>query len=63
MSWWKIVGLAGIVGVTAVGVTAGSRAVQRRKRNYTDADADELRSRLRARLTAADESNAARQNP
>lgn len=55
MSWWKIVGLAGLVGVTAVGVTVGSKAVERRKREFSDADADELRSRLHARLAAAKE--------
>jgi hypothetical protein len=52
VSWWKILGLAGIVGATAVGVAAGTKAVQRRKREFTDADPDELRSRLHARLAA-----------
>ena len=51
---WKVVGLAGIVGAAAVGVAAGSRAVQRRQREFREADAEELRSQLHARLTAAE---------
>lgn len=50
---WKILGLAGLVGVTAVGVAAGAKAVQRQRREYRQADADELRAGLQARLAAA----------
>lgn len=51
---WKILGLAGLVGATAVGIAAGSRAVQRRQREFREADPDELRTRLHERLRAAD---------
>jgi hypothetical protein len=51
---WKILGLAGIVGAAAVGVAAGSRAVQRRRRVFREADPDELRTRLHERLGDAD---------
>lgn len=51
---WKILGLAGLVGVTAVGVAAGAKAVQRQRREYREADTDELRTRLQARLAEAD---------
>ena len=51
---WKILGLAGLVGVTAVGVAAGAKAVQRQRREFREADADELRAGLQARLAAAD---------
>ncbi|MFW2333733.1 hypothetical protein [Ilumatobacter sp.] len=52
--WWKILGLAGLVGATAVGIAAGSRAVERRGREYRDADPDDLRARLHQRLAEAD---------
>jgi hypothetical protein len=42
--WWKVVGLAGIVGIAATGVVV-VRA-ERRRRAYTP---DEVRARLRAR--------------
>ena len=42
---WKLVGLAGLAGVTATGV-----AVARRRREHRDYDADELRARLHERL-------------
>jgi hypothetical protein len=51
--WWKILGLAGLVGATAVGIAAGSRAVERRRREYREADPDELRTRLHERLAEA----------
>ena len=54
MRAWKIVGLAGIVGATAAGVAVGTRAVQRHRREYREADPYELRDRLHARLAAAD---------
>jgi hypothetical protein len=46
--WWKVVGLAGVVGVVATGVVV-ARA-ERRRRAYTP---DEIRSRLHARLAEA----------
>lgn len=54
MRAWKIVGLAGIVGATAAGVAVGTRAAQRHRREYREADPDELRARLHERLAAAD---------
>jgi hypothetical protein len=51
---WKILGLAGLIGVTAVGVAAGTTAVRRHRREFREADTDELRAGLRARLAAAD---------
>jgi hypothetical protein len=46
--WWKVLGLASVVGVAATGV-AVSRA-ERQRRAYTP---EEIRSRLHARLAAA----------
>jgi hypothetical protein len=48
MRWWKIVGLASIVGVAATGVVI-ARA-ERRRRAYTPED---IRTRLRDRHAAA----------
>jgi hypothetical protein len=48
MRWWKVVGLAGFVGVAATGVVI-ARA-ERRRRAYTP---EEIRSRLHARLAEA----------
>ena len=48
MRWWKVVGLAGIVGVAATGVVI-ARA-ERRRRAYTP---DEVRARLRTRYEEA----------
>ena len=42
---WKLLGIAGIAGVTATGVV-----VARRKRAHQEYDPDELRARLHARL-------------
>lgn len=42
---WKLVGLAGLAGVTATGVI-----VARRRRAQRDYEPDELRKRLHARL-------------
>ena len=42
---WKLVGLAGVAGVTAGGVY-----VARRRRAQRDYDPDELRAKLHARL-------------
>ncbi|HTJ37492.1 MAG TPA: hypothetical protein VL738_30045 [Dactylosporangium sp.] len=49
MKWWKVAGLAGVVGVAATGVLV-VRA-ERRRRAYTP---DEIRSRLRERHAVAD---------
>jgi hypothetical protein len=48
MRWWKVVGLASIVGVAATGVVI-ARA-ERRRRAYTP---EEIRARLRDRYAAA----------
>jgi hypothetical protein len=48
MRWWKVVGLAGIVGIAATGVVI-ARA-ERRRRAYTP---DEVRARLRTRYEEA----------
>jgi hypothetical protein len=45
---WKIIGLAGLAGVTATGVI-----VARKRRASRDYDPDELRERLRRRLVEA----------
>jgi hypothetical protein len=47
MRWWKIVGLASVVGVAATGVIARA---ERRRRAYTP---EEIRIRLRDRHAAA----------
>jgi hypothetical protein len=51
---WKILGLAGFVGVAATGAVI-ARA-ERRRRAYTP---DEIRDRLHARLAAAEAAEAA----
>ncbi len=48
MRWWKVLGLAGFVGVAATGVVI-ARA-ERRRRAYTP---EEIRSRLHHRLAEA----------
>jgi hypothetical protein len=48
MRWWKILGLAAVGGVVAVGVVA-----RRRRRTFRSYDSDELRARLHQRLEAA----------
>jgi hypothetical protein len=48
MRWWKVLGLAGLVGVAASGVVI-VRA-ERRRRAYTP---EEVRARLHARLAEA----------
>jgi hypothetical protein len=50
---WKWIGLAGLVGVVAVGATVGAKQVQRSRREYADADPAELRDRLHARFAEA----------
>jgi len=49
MRWWKVLGLAGIVGVAATGAVV-TRA-QRQRQAYTP---DEVRARLQARLADAE---------
>jgi hypothetical protein len=48
IKWWKVAGLAGVVGVAATGVLV-ARA-ERRRRAYTP---DEIRSRLQERHAVA----------
>ncbi|HET8640440.1 MAG TPA: hypothetical protein VFM37_00790 [Pseudonocardiaceae bacterium] len=48
MRWWKLIGLAGLAGVTATGVVL-ARA-ERRRRAYTP---DEIRARLQERAAEA----------
>jgi hypothetical protein len=48
-TWWKVLGLAGAVGVTASGVLAVRH--QRQRSAYT---ADEVRDRLHTRLAELD---------
>ena len=45
MRWWKLVGLAGVVGVAATGVVVARG--ERERRAYTP---EEIRARLHARL-------------
>jgi hypothetical protein len=54
MRWWKVLGLAGFVGVAATGVVI-VRA-ERRRRAYTP---EEIRARLHARLDDASASGPA----
>jgi hypothetical protein len=53
MRWWKLLGLAGFVGVAATGAVV-ARA-ERQRRAYTP---DEVRSRLHARVAEATEAGA-----
>jgi predicted ATPase len=48
MKWWKVAGLAGVVGVAATGVLV-ARA-ERRRRAYTP---EEIRAKLRERHSVA----------
>ncbi|SFB43908.1 hypothetical protein SAMN05216266_111146 [Amycolatopsis marina] len=50
MRWWKIVGLAGVVGVAATGAVIARG--ERRRRAYTP---DEIRERLHSRVREATE--------
>ena len=45
MRWWKVLGLAGVVGVAATGVVVARG--ERERRAYTP---EEIRARLHARL-------------
>jgi len=58
MRLWKWVGLAGVVGATAVGVAVGTAAVRRKRREFVDADPDDIRKALHDRLRAAQERQA-----
>jgi hypothetical protein len=49
MRWWKVVGLAGVVGVAATGVVVARS--ERRRRAYTP---DEIRDRLKQRVDEAE---------
>ena len=46
---WKLIGLAGVAGVTATGVVV----VRKRRGAHDDIDPDELRERLHRRLADA----------
>jgi hypothetical protein len=48
---WKIVGLAGVAGVTA----ATGVVVARKRRDHTEYDPDELRDKLHSRIAESDE--------
>jgi hypothetical protein len=50
MRWWKLVGMAGVVGVAATGVVVARS--ERERRAYTP---EEIRARLHARLDGADD--------
>jgi hypothetical protein len=45
---WKIIGVAGVVGIVATGVL-----VARSRRSWSDTDVEEIREHLRARFAAA----------
>jgi len=47
MRWWKVLGVAGLVGVAATGVVV-ARA-ERKRRNYTP---DEIKTKLREKARA-----------
>ena len=50
MRWWKLLGLAGLLGAAA----AGAVVVQRqRARQWTDVSTEDLREQLHARLAAS----------
>ncbi|MEV6595848.1 hypothetical protein AB0M36_03180 [Actinoplanes sp. NPDC051346] len=50
MRWWKVAGLAGLAGVAATGVVMARQ--ERRRRAYSP---DEIRERLHARVSEADQ--------
>jgi hypothetical protein len=52
-AWWKLLGLAGAVGVVATGAVVARQ--ERQRRAYTP---DEVRERLRQRLAEAESSPA-----
>jgi hypothetical protein len=54
MKWWKVLGVAGFVGVAATGAVIARS--ERRRRTYTP---DEIRDRLHTRIAEAHESTPA----
>ena len=48
MRWWKVLGVAGVVGVAATGAVIARD--ERRRRSYTP---EEIRARLQSRLEEA----------
>ena len=50
MRLWKVLGLAGLIGGVALGVSVGARHVERSRREFVDDDIVTLRDRLRARF-------------
>lgn len=50
MKWWKVLGVAGFVGVAATGAVIARS--ERRRRTYTP---DEIRDRLHTRIAEAHE--------
>ena len=59
MRWWKLLGMAGVVGVAATGVVVARG--ERERRAYTP---EEIRARLHARLDeAADDPDRPRPAP
>ena len=53
MRIWKWVGLAGVVGAAVVGIAVGPSSVQRKRREFVDANPSELRVRLQERFREA----------
>ncbi|MEZ5297830.1 MAG: hypothetical protein R2697_16595 [Ilumatobacteraceae bacterium] len=59
MRWWKILGLAGLIGGVAVAATVGARHVQQRsQREIVDGDIAEISARLHARFAEVAPSDA-----
>jgi hypothetical protein len=54
MRMWKLLGLAGIIGLTAAGVAVGTKTVKRQRREIREADPEELRDRLHERLRSVE---------
>ncbi|MFT6392001.1 MAG: hypothetical protein ACJA14_001518 [Ilumatobacter sp.] len=53
MRIWKILGVAGLLGMAAAGATVGTQTIKRQRREFSEANPDELRDRLHERLHAA----------
>ncbi len=54
MRIWKVLGLAGMIGLTAAGVAVGTQTVKRQRREIREADPEELRDRLHERLRSVE---------
>jgi hypothetical protein len=54
MRIWKVLGVAGLVGLATAGATVGTQTVKRQRREFREADPVELRDRLHDRLRSAD---------